>query len=135
MGGLCSGAWALPISWVPHYPSLAHFYKLALMPLVPVFAHQTPHPSLMSPAQTSRELQPKHLHGDIVQNNSLRVSKGQEGGGQGGISFTDSPLNGFHSSHAAFLPSPHPVNLCGPAATSTGLQKWGKRILCKMNDG
>lgn len=106
VGGLCSGAWALPISWVPHYPLLARFYKLTFVPLVPEFAHQTPHTSLMSPAQTFRELQPKYLHGDTVQNNSLRVCKGQEGGGQEGISFTDSPLNGFHTSHAAFVPSP-----------------------------
>lgn len=80
------------------------------MPLVLEFAHQTPHTSPMSPAQTFREIQPKHFHGDTVQNNSLRVCKGQEGGGQGGISFIDSPLNGFHTSHTASVPSPHPVH-------------------------
>lgn len=141
VGGLCSGAWALPISWVPHYPLLnARFYKLTFVPLVPEFAHQTPHTSLMSPAQTFRELQPKYLHGDTVQNNSLRVCKGQEGGGQGGISFTDSPLNGFHTSHAAFVPSPHPINECvaqlqPPLHCRGGGERFCAKwmILCKMN--
>lgn len=66
-----SRGWALPVSCVTHGPSLAHFYELAWMPLVPEVAHQTPCTSLVSPAQTFGELHHKHLHGDVLQNNVL----------------------------------------------------------------
>lgn len=54
-----SRGWALPI---PLCPSLA----LAVMALVSEVAHQTPGTSLLSPAQTFRELDYKHLHGDVL---------------------------------------------------------------------
>lgn len=100
------------------------------MPLVLKFPHQTPHTSLMSPTQILRELQPKHLHGDMVQRHSLRVCKGQEGGGQGDISFTESPLNGFHTSHAAFVLSPHPVHDCVAQLQSPLHCRRGGKRLC-----